>query len=275
MATVYHIAAAAPQGQAHSPTEILTVRKIGVSDIKDALAKGFDDFMAMPSFAIFLTIIYPIIGIVLGRMAMGYNSLPMLFPLMAGFPLVGAFAAVGLYELSRRREQGLDTSVGHVFDVFGSRNAVSIALLGGMLLVLFVAWLLVAQVVYDSTLGIANAVWRPDLSIEEFARQVFTTPEGWTMIVAGNVIGFLFALAAFSLSVVSFPLALDRNVGAMTAAAISLRAVAANPLPMAAWGVIVALLLALGTIPFFTGLIVVVPVLGHATWHLYRKLISE
>jgi uncharacterized membrane protein len=244
------------------------IRSITPSDLSDALAKGLDDFRAMPSHAIFLCLVYPIVGLVLGRLAFGYEVLPLLYPLAAGFALVGPFAAVGLYELSRRREQGLDATWTHAFDVFHSRSFGAIAMLGFLLVALFLVWVAVAQAVYVSTFGYA-----PAATIPNFIRDVFTTSAGWTLIIAGNGIGFLFALAVLLISVVSFPMLVDRPVGATEAVATSVRAVIANPGTMALWGLIVAVALALGSLPFFIGLAFVLPVLGHATWHLYRKLV--
>jgi len=246
------------------------VRTIRIADLKDALARGIDDFAAMPTHAVFLCLIYPIVGIVLGRLTWGYEVLPLLFPLAAGFALIGPFAAIGLYELSRRREQGLDISWTDAFDVLRSPSAGAIAALGVLLLVIFVLWVAVAQAIY-----IANFGYQPAASMPDFLRQVLTTPAGWALIVVGNGVGFLFALVALSISVVSFPLLLDRDVGAVEAVLTSVRAVAANPVPMAAWGLIVAAALVIGSLPLFFGLAVVMPVLGHATWHLYRKVVAS
>src|SRR3954452_22181562 len=245
------------------------VRTIAIADLRDALAHGIDDFAAMPTHAIFLCLIYPIAGLFLARLTLGYDVLPMLYPLAAGFALLGPFAAIGLYELSRRREQGLDLSWEHAFEVFRSPSSGAIAALGALLTVIFVVWIAVAQSIYVATFGYA-----PAASIPAFLRQVFTTPAGWTLIVLGNAVGFLFALLVLTISVVSFPLLLDRDVGAAEAILTSVRVVAANPLTMAIWGLIVAGALVIGSLPFFFGLAIVVPVLGHATWHLYRKVIE-
>src|SRR6266702_2365492 len=245
------------------------IRTIGLADLKDALTRGFADFSAIPTHAVFLCLIYPIVGLVLARAILGYALLPLLFPLAAGFALVGPFAAIGFYELSRRREQGHDISWEDAFDVLHSPSRDAIAALGFLLLVIFVFWVSVAEAIYIETFGHESAA-----SIPNFFREVFTTPAGWTLIIVGNGIGFLFALVVLIISVVSFPLLLDRDVGAVEAVLTSVRAVAANPAPMAVWGLIVAGLLVVGSLPLFVGLAVVVPVLGHSTWHLYRKVVE-
>jgi uncharacterized membrane protein len=240
------------------------VRKVSVADLKDALAKGFSDFKAMPSSIVFLALIYPIVGVVLAG-----DTVPMLFPVMSGFALVGPFAAVGLYEVSRRRECGLETSWRNVFDIRNSPSIPAILALGLILLGIFVGWRWSAEALYTSLFG-PNA---PE-SYGQFFQDVLTTWDGWTMILVGNVIGLIFAIVVLSISVVSFPLLLDRDVGLAVAIQTSVRAVAANPLMMALWGLIIAAMLALGFAAVFAGLAVVVPVLAHATWHLYRKLIE-
>ena len=246
-----------------------TVHRIGLRDLKDALARGLADFSAMPTHAVFLCLIYPIVGLLLARLTLGYEVLPLLFPLAAGFTLLGPFAAIGLYELSRRREQGLDVSWQDAFDVLRSPSRGAIAALGLLLLAIFLIWIAVAQAIY-----IANFGYEPAASIPDFLHQVFTTPAGSMLIIVGNLVGFLFALLVLTISVVSFPLLLDRDVGAVEAVLTSVRVVATNPLMMAIWGLIVAGLLVIGSLPLFFGLAVVVPVLGHATWHLYRRMID-
>ena len=245
------------------------IRRIGIADLKYALRRGLDDFLAMPSHAVFLCLIYPIVGFVIFRFALGANVLPLLFPLAAGFALIGPLAALGLYEMSRRREQGLDVSWKHALDVFRSPSLGAIVALGLLLVAIFLVWIAVAQAVYVATFGYAPAASMPD-----FINQVLTTPAGWTLILVGNGIGFLFAVMVLTLGVVSFPLLLDRDVGVAVAILTSVRAVLANPFTMAVWGLIVAALLLIGSLPAFFGLAVVMPVLGHATWHLYRKVVE-
>jgi uncharacterized membrane protein len=255
-------------GAGESPTYPV-VRKIGFADLKDALAKGIDDFWVMPSHVIFLAVIYPVIGLFLARMTFGYHVMPLLFPLAAGFALLGPFAAIGLYELSRQREKGVDVSWKDAFGVLRSRSLDCIAALGMVLMAVFLVWLATAEWLYQSLFGYGS----PE-SITQFLRDILTTREGWILIIAGNGIGFLFAVLVLTISVVSFPLLLDRDVGAMVAVHTSVRAVLCNPLMMALWGLFVAITLVIGSLPFFVGLAVVLPVLAHATWHLYRKVVE-
>ncbi len=262
--TMSHVIA----GAGESPAQ-LAVRTVTLADLKEALRKGVEDFSAMPSHAVFLCLIYPIAGLVLGRLAIGYDVLPLLFPLMAGFALVGPFAAIGLYEMSRRREQGLDISWRHILDVRHRPTFGAIVILGLLLMAIFLVWIAVAQSIYVATFG-----YLPAASMPDFLERVLTTPAGWTLIVVGNGVGFLFAVVVLTISVVSFPLLIDRDVGAAGAILTSVRVVLANPAIMAAWGLIVAALLVLGSIPLLFGLAVVMPVLGHATWHLYRRAVE-
>jgi uncharacterized membrane protein len=251
----------------HSP--LPAIRRISVADLRDALAGGLDDFAAYRTDVIFLCVIYPLVGLVLARLAFGYDMLPLIFPLASGFALIGPFAAVGLYEMSRRREAGMEVSWADAFQVVRSPSFGAIVLLGLLLMGIFVLWLVAAEAIYQMTLGPA-----PPASFASFVRDAFTTDAGWTMIGVGVGVGFLFALLVLAISVVSFPLLLDREVGVDTAVWASLRAVSANPAPMAIWGLVVAGALVVGSIPFLLGLIIVMPVLGHATWHLYRKIVA-
>ena len=246
------------------------VRRIRYADLRDALIQGLADFEANRTDVIFLCVIYPVIGLVLGRLASGYGLLPLLFPLASGFALVGPFAAIGLNELSRRREQGDAVRWVDAFGVLRAPSIGAITLLGLMLIALFLLWLVVAQIIYVVTLGPEAPA-----SVGAFVSDVLGTGAGWTMIVVGIGVGFLFALLVLAISVVSFPLLLDRNVGIGIAVTTSIRVVAANPAVMALWGLIVAAGLVVGSLPLFVGLVVILPVLGHATWHLYRTVVPR
>jgi uncharacterized membrane protein len=255
-------------GSADAVHGLPRVRAISPWELVDVLAKGFEDFRAMPTHVIFLSVIYPITGVIGASATLGYGLLPLLYPMAAGFALIGPFAAIGIYELSRRREQGLDTTWTHAFDLLQADSFRAILALGLILLAIFGVWIGVAQAIYVAHFGYAA----PE-SIGGFVWQVLTTEAGHRMILIGNGVGFLFALVAFAISVVAFPLLIDRNISATAAAATSIKAVLRNPLTMALWGLIVAAALFIGSLPLFVGLAVVIPVLGHSTWHLYRKVV--
>jgi uncharacterized membrane protein len=244
------------------------VRTITRNDLREALRKGLADFSAAPTHVLFLGLMYPLIGFLLFRATFQYNMLPLLFPLVAGFAIVGPFAALGLYEISRLREQGKAVSWRNALEVVRTPNAKSILLLGGILLTLFVLWLGTAHLLFAAIFGDAEPK-----SLGAFAHEIFATKLGTELLIVGHLVGALFAAAAFAVSVVSFPLLLDRNVNVATAIGTSYRAIAANPRVMLEWAVVVAALLMAGSVPLLLGLAVVVPVLGHATWHLYRRVV--
>ncbi len=269
MATQYSDNIAKPEPSILGTANSFVIRRIGLADLSDALRQGWEDFKAVPSHAIILCVIYPVLGLVLFRMVLGYSVLPLLFPLAAGFALLGPFAAIGLYELSRRRERGEEVSVSDALHVLRAPAFGAMVELGVLLLVLFGAWIGVANAIYVSIFGHA-----PAASIPDFATRVLTTPEGWSLIIVGCGVGFLFAVVSLCVSVVSFPLMLDRHATAIDAIRTSMWAVMKNPVAMAGWGLIVAALLVIGSLPLFVGLAVVLPVLGHATWHLYRKVVE-
>jgi uncharacterized membrane protein len=243
------------------------VRRIGLAELGIALRRGWADFMATPTQLVFLCVLYPVIGLVAGTLAAGGNAMHLFYPLAAGFALVGPVAALGLYEISRRRERGLPASWRNAFDVMRAPAIGEILVLGLGLLVIFFLWLWAADAIFRATVGHLPAgadSWR-----------VLTgTEEGRRLVLWGNLVGFFFAAAVLVLTTLSFPMLLDRGAGLGRAVATSVRAFVVNPVPMMVWGLIVAGLLLLGSIPLFVGLAVVLPVLGHATWHLYRLLVA-
>ncbi len=253
-----------------------SIRRIGIEDVRDAIRDGVADFRANPTHLFFLCLIYPIMGLVLGRMASGSDALPLIYPLVGGFALIGPLASVGLYELSRRRERGLPVSVRNAFDVFRSRRIVAILALGLAFVGILVAWMAAAQLIYAATMPPTAAG-----TIRGFVGAVLTTHAGARLIMLGTIVGFLFAIVSLTLGVVSFPLLVDRELAptsmeqVVVAVQTSVRATMRNKLAIAAWGMIVAISLAIGAATLLVGLAVLMPILGHATWHLYRRLIPS
>jgi uncharacterized membrane protein len=260
--------AVVPRPERHIGQAIPQVRRIEVADLWAALRTGWADLAATRDDILFVGLIYPVAGLFLAALASGNDLMPMVFPLASGFAILGPVAAVGLYEMSRKREQGDHVTWGDALGVLRSPALMSILGLGVLLLALFGLWLAAAYQINLATLGAAAPP-----TFLAFTHNVFWTQAGWTLIAAGIGVGFLFAMAAFVIGVVSFPLLLDRDVGMWMALRTSVRAVAANPGVMALWGLIVAGALVLGSLPALVGLIIVMPLLGHATWHLYRKLV--
>jgi uncharacterized membrane protein len=246
------------------------VRRFSAGDCFSALKEGLDDFLAMPTYPVFVGLFYAVAGIALFAMTSLGNALHLAFPLAAGFALIGPFVAIGLYEMSRRRERGLAVRGRDAFTVLRSPALPSILAFGLILLAIFAAWIFAAELIY---------VWlygpNPPAAANSFLRDVLTTGRGWTLIVVGGLVGFCFAALTLAISVVSFPLMLDRDIGLVPALDASWRVTLANPFSVALWGLIVAVALVLGSLPLFFGLAVVIPVLGHATWRLYRKAIEH
>ncbi len=253
------------RGTVTAPPE---VRRLTTADLRAALRKGIDDFTSLRSDVIFLIAIYPIIGIALALVAFHMARLPMLFPLAAGFTLLGPVVATGLYEMSRQREAGGQAGWGAAFSVMTAPVIVPVLVLGLVLMGLFVAWMFAASLIYNVTLGP-----QPPASVSGFIAEVLTTAPGWAMAVLGMGVGAVFAGAVLVLSLVSFPMLIDRRAGVTVAVLTSVKVAQENPRIVATWGLLVAVAMVLGTLPAFLGLVIVLPVLGHATWHLYRAAV--
>jgi len=254
----------------------IAVRRIQISDLRAALTEGWRDFDEKRGDILVVGFLYPVIGLVVAAMAMDDRFVPLAFPLCAGLSLLGPAVAVGFYELARRREQGEESSWNHFLDGF-RRNGLSIALATMVLAGIFGLWLAAAWLLYTSAFGQGYMLWSFSelnaVTLPDFLSHLFTTREGWSLILIGNLIGAGFAVIVLALSVVTFPLLVDRHVDMLTAFGVSLRAFAANWKCLLGWGVIVGALLTLGAIPAFIGLAVALPVLGYATWHLYTRLV--
>jgi len=245
------------------------IRKIGTKDLWQALKEGYEDFNAKPSFGAFLIFIYPLFALLFSLLVLGEDLLYLAFPVVAGFTLLGPVACVALFEMSRRREQDLDLTWRSSFNWIHSSAFAPIVALSVVMMLLYSAWVYMAQFMY---LGLFGA--DPPASMVDLWSQVLSTRRGAALAMYGTGVGFLFAFSVLAISVIAFPLLLDKHASSATAIAVSVRAVTTNPLPMAIWGVTVVLLLAAGAVVFLVGLAAVLPILGHATWHLYRKVVA-
>ena len=254
---------------AGTDTAPIIITGLQIADLRIALKEGLEDFLALRTDVVFVVLIYPIIGLALAGITLNRDMLPLLFPMISGFALLGPLAAVGLYEMSRRRALGLQASWADAFGVLGSPSLFPILTLGFYLFGIFLAWLLCANQIYNATLGPAAPV-----SVQLFVQDIFTTSAGRLMGISGIAVGFVFASAVLALSLVSFPLLIDRRVGVVRAVVTSLRVARRAPLVAAAWGAIVVIGLGLGVLTLFVGLMFVLPVLGHASWHLYRRAVA-
>nr|WP_314072607.1 DUF2189 domain-containing protein [uncultured Roseococcus sp.] len=244
------------------------IRRLRFGDLATALRWGWDDFVAAPTQIFFLCLIYPVFGLVIGRAAAGSAMLPLVWPLLAGFALVGPVLALGIYELSRRRELGFPTTWRDMFGVLKSPAIGGILLLSLSLAATFVLWIGVAR-------GLFHAFMGPEIqtSFSAMMSEILHTRHGMGLMIVGNLVGACFAFWVLAVSLVSFPMMLDRHVTAGEAVYTSLAAFRANPVMLTVWGIIVGAMIFAGMALLGVGLALVLPILGHATWHLYRRLV--
>jgi uncharacterized membrane protein len=247
----------------------IAVRKIHLDDLWACLRAGYQDFNARPSFGVFLAVIYPLFAVLVTVLARGDGLLHLLFPVIAGLALVGPVVSVALFEMSRRRELGLDLGWRATFGFVHSASFAPILALSIVMVTLYVAWLFTAQSLYAGLFGAD-----PPASLGDLWARLWSTRAGAAFVIYGCALGAMFAFATLAVSVIAFPLLLDRPTTAITAMGTSIRAVASNLAVMTAWGLIVASLLAAGTLLLLVGLAAVLPILGHATWHLYRRVVT-
>jgi uncharacterized membrane protein len=243
------------------------VRRITTADIAEALGQGLRDFQALPLYGLAFGALYAFGGIIIVLSLTRFGLVYLTYPLAAGFALIGPFVAIGLYEVSRRREAGQPISLGAIWSTVRSRS--EIGWMAFVTLFFFVIWMYQVRLLIALLLGLHASF----SSIREFINVVLTTNDGLLFLVIGNVDGAALSLILFSLTVISFPLLLDRDVDFVTAMVTSVRAVVMSPVPMIGWAAVIVVLLIVSSIPYFLGLIVTLPVLGHATWHLYRRVV--
>lgn len=247
----------------------LRISRLSMQDVIEALQAGWRDFRRYPLYGLFFGGIYALGGLFIVAMLAFYHLPWMIIPVAIGFPLVGPFVAVGLYEISRRHESGLPiTWRGVLAEVFRQRER---QLSWMAFVVLFIFWIWIYQVRLLLALFLGFKI---PATLAAFATVVTTTPQGMLFLLVGTIVGAALATILFSVTVISMPLLLDHDIDFVTAMITSLRAVYQNALPMLAFGVVVAALALGSLVPAFLGLLVVLPFLGHATWHLYRRAIT-
>jgi uncharacterized membrane protein len=243
------------------------VRSIGRADVVEALAAGLRDLQAAPLYGLGTGLFFAGGGavIVLSLVRLGMPWLA--YPLAAGFALLGPFLALGLYEVSRRLRGGEPLSPGAIYATVRGRR--EIAWMAFVTLFIFIMWMYQVRLIIALFLGVSASF----TNIESFLSMVLGTPQGLMFLAVGNVVGAVLSIVMFSLTVVSFPLLLERDVDFVTAMITSVRAVAASPRVMVGWAAVVTLTLMVSMLPMFIGLVLTLPVLGHTTWHLYRRVV--
>lgn len=245
------------------------VQRVSFGDLADVLRLGWSDYVAAPMFGLFFSAIYVASGIVLAAAAIHFAAYWLLYPLVVGFALIGPFVAAGLYEVSRRREQRAALNWNEVLGVVWHQRRRELGWMAFVMLFVFWVWLYQARTIFAVFFGFQGFA-----SIEGFLVAILTTTNGWLFLLVGHLVGAVIALALFSVTVVSCPLLLDRDVDFVTAMITSINAVFNSPIVMIFWGLFVILCVIISAIPGFLGLLISLPVLGHATWHLYRRAVA-
>jgi uncharacterized membrane protein len=250
-----------------TPTARPQIRSITTEDVYAALSQGWADFKAAPKYGLFFGGVYAIAGILIWLQLLVWDRPYWILPLALAFPLIGPFVAVGLYEVSRRREAGEPLDWSQVLDVVWKQRSGQLPSMAFVVMAGFMIWVWVARLLVALFLGRMSSATYSDFGA------LLSTGNGLTMVLVGSVIGGIIAFILFSISAVSLPMLLERDVDFVTAMVTSFNAVTTNLVPMLTWAAIIAVGLFVGMVPFFLGLIIVLPVLGHATWHIYRKVI--
>ncbi len=257
--------AAVPGEPDHIPAPVT----VGMDAIPSALRGGWRDFRTAPAFGLFFSGFYVLGGLVMAAVTFAAGQEWWLIPVIVGFPLIAPFAATGLYEVSRRIEAGMPLVWREVLGTVFAQKDRQMPSMAMVILLMFMFWVFVAHTTFAMFMGVSaltNVTSSPEI--------VFSGRGLW-MLLFGTLIGGVFAACLFAFTVVGLPLILDREVDFITAIITSIRAVALNPAVMAVWGLLIALLLFFGILPLFLGLFITLPILGHASWHMYRQLMPD
>jgi len=245
---------------------VLVSRDIRLRDLRAALAAGWNDFRAFPAFGLLFASIYVVAGLFLSFELVPRGAIVWLLLAAAGFPLLAPFVAVGLYEVSRRRENGLPMTWGAILGALRGRGDDQLLMMGGFLFVGFTFWIILAHGIF--------AIFLAASGIGSESLDLFRTGAGIMMLLVGGAVGALIALLFYSVSVISLPMLVDRDVDFITAIIVSVATVRSNLLVLLVWASLIAAILFIAMLPLFLGLLVALPVFGHATWHLYRRAVT-
>ncbi|MFN3988673.1 MAG: DUF2189 domain-containing protein [Erythrobacter sp.] len=241
------------------------VSDLALSDLAAALGAGWRDFLKLPQFGLFFGGVYVLSGLAIGWLALASGEIAWLIPAIAGFPLVAPFVAVGLYEASRRREAGEVLQWRGVLGALRGHGDDQILSMGVIVFVAFSFWMIVAHAIF--------AIFMSESGLGGERLDAFLTPAGLAMLAVGGLVGGIMALAFYAMTVISLPMLVDRKVDFLTAIIASFKVVRGNLFVMLVWAGVIAVLLFAAMLPAFLGLLVALPVLGHATWHLYRRAV--
>lgn len=252
--------------QSPQPAPIAIGDDLTIGDLRLALSAGWRDFLAMPKFGLFFSSVFTLTGIALAYLTAAEAEAAWLITAAAGFPIIAPFTAVGLYEVSRRREAGLPMSWRAVLGALNGRGDGQILSIGVILFVAFGFWIIIAHAVF--------AIFMAESGIGGESLAVFATPAGLLMLITGSIIGGVIALVFYAMTVISLPMLVDRPVDFLTAIISSIQTFQRNKRVMLVWAGFIAITLLVAMLPLFLGLLVALPVLGHATWHLYRRVVS-
>lgn len=236
-------------------------------DLSAALAAGWRDFAAMPRFGLFFGGVYVLAGLAIGWASLTGGEPTWLIPAIAGFPLVAPFIAVGLYEASRRRASAEPLTWRAVLGALKGHGDDQILSMGVIVFVAFSFWMIVAHAIFAIFMAESGMGGGGD------ALAAFLAPSGLAMLAVGSAVGAVMAFAFYAMTVISLPMLVDRKVDFLTAIITSLKVVRSNAAVMLGWAAVIAMVLFAAMLPAFLGLLVALPVLGHATWHLYRRAV--